>query len=195
MGKAELLAIFEVEGNKYNIYGNYEIENDTDYMGNPYMYPEFSELSAKQIVDGKEVDFKPTGCTWTGRGYVVEDMISDFLAKEILDSKFYKTNYIESGLQKIIDYYHREDNIVTIRNGLRIPKYILSNEMFGIYELTLVTNEYIYYMYADRVLMFSTDTHEVVSDNYFAEVGYWDSIQNIDNNTETLIWGELPEAV
>ena len=43
--------------------------------------------------------------------------------------------------------------------------------------------------------MFTTDTHEVVSDNYFAEVGYWDSIQNIDNNTETLIWGELPEAV
>lgn len=195
MGKEELLATFEVEDNKYNIYGNYEIENDTDYMGNPYIYPEFSELSAKQIVDGKEVDFKPTGCTWAGRDYVVEDMISDFLAKEILDNKLYKAYYIESGLQKIIDYYHHEDNIVTVRNGLRIPKYILSNEMFGIYELTLVTNEYIYYMYADRVLMFSTDTHEVVSDNYFAEVGYWDSIQNIDNNTETLIWGELPEAV
>lgn len=195
MGKTELLATFEVEGNKYNIYGNYEIENDTDYIGNPYIYPEFSELSAKQIVDDKEVDFKLTGCTWTGRGYVVENMISDFLAKEILDSKLYKAYYIESGLQKIIDCYHREDNIVTVRNGLRIPKYILSNEMFGIYELTLVTNEYIYYMYADRVLMFSTDTYEVVSDNYFAEVGYWDSIQNIDNTTETLIWGELPEAV
>lgn len=68
MGKAELLATFKVEGNKYNVYGNYEIENDTDYMENPYMYPEFSELSAKQIVDGKEVDFKHTGCTWTGRG-------------------------------------------------------------------------------------------------------------------------------
>ena len=42
--------------------------------------------------------------------------------------------------------------------------------------------------------MLSTDSKEIVSDNYFAEVGFWDSIENIKNGKEIHLWGELPES-
>lgn len=60
------------------------------------------------------------------------------------------------------------------------------------YELTLVTNKYIYYNCEDLILMFDFDTRTICSDNYFAEEGYWSSVENIKNKKETWYWGEVP---
>ena len=55
-------------------------------------------------------------------------------------------------------------------------------------ELVMVTDQYIYYADYDKMLMLRTDDHTIVSDNYFAEVEYEDSIENIKEGKEMVIW-------
>lgn len=193
MAEKKLLATFEVEGDTFNIYGSYECDTTTDNNKNKYTYPEFYDLTAKQIINGKEVDYEPHGQTWTGRNYMVEDMIQDFIAKSMVNSLLYSTIFIESGLQDIVNQFNNAEAIVLTVDNLQIPKAIMSHDLYNIYELALVTNDYIYFMCDDMTLMFTTDTHEIVSDNYFAEVGFFDSVENIKSGKENLLWGELPE--
>ena len=185
----KLLVTFEVEGDTFNIYGSYECDKNTG----KYTYPEFYDLTAKKIIGGKEVDYEPHGQSWTGRNYMVEDLIRDFIAKSTVNSLLYSTIFIESGLQDIINQFNKAEAIVLTVGDLQIPKAIMSYDLYNIYELVLVTNDYIYYACDDMTLMFTTSTHEIVSDNYFAEVGYWDSVENVKSGKETLLWGELPE--
>lgn len=124
---------------------------------------------------------------------MVEDMIQDFIAKSMVNSLLYSTIFIESGLQDIVNQFNNAEAIVLTVDNLQIPKAIMSHDLYNIYELALVTNDYIYYMCDDMTLMFTTDTHEIVSDNYFAEVGFFDSVENIKSGKENLLWGELPE--
>lgn len=196
--ESKKLAEFEVKGERYIVYGDYEIQQGSyyDYDNHnkeSYDYPEFTSLSAKVVKDGKEIDFTPSGVSWTGHKYDICDMIQDFLAKQIQYSKRYKKVYIDKGLQKMIDWYHSD--IAIVYKLLQIPKRVLSVDMYELYKLVLVTSEYIYYMYDDSCLMLDAENHEVVSDNSFASGGYFESVENIKNgkNNETLIWGELPK--
>lgn len=195
MADQKLLAVFEVTMNgspkRFSIYGDYEVETGQDYNNKDYNYPEFYDLVAKSVENGKETDYQPTGTTWAGRKYVVADMIQSYIASLIHGGTLYNKIYLDDGLQKLVDFYNTEEKIATTVNGVNIPKWILDNSM-NIYELILVTNEFIYYCFYDEYYMLRTSNHEVVSDNYFAEVGYMESIENIAKGTEELIWGELP---
>ena len=192
------LVEFEVKEEHYIVYGNYVINHGTFYNFEKkesvnYDYPEFDSLNAKIVKDEKEFDYSPSGTTFAGHKYDVSDMIQDFLAKQIQYSLLYKAVYVEEGLQNLIDSY-RSDIALTF-NEVPIPKKVLSNDMYDLYELQLVTSEFIYYMDYDRCLMLSVDSHEVVSDNYFALEGFFDSVEKIrtGNPEETLIWGTIPE--
>ena len=187
--KDKKLAEFEVNGKRYAVYGDYAIEYGKDTEQNAYPYPEFDSLTAKTIEDGTEKDFVPSGATWTGHRYDVSDMIQDFLAKQIIYNGLYKAVYVEEGLQELIDWFHRE--IALISNNLQIPKRILYNDMYDLYELELVTSEFIYYMYDEHCLMLRTDNHDVVSDNYFASEGFMASVENIGEelSEEKFLWG------
>lgn len=202
MGKAELLAAFEVDGNKYNIYGRFDIEESSEFdISSTLMkkikfnHPEFYDITAKKVTDGVEEDYTPTGETWLGRKYVPADMIQFLVSALTRGDNNYKSFYLNKKLQDVVKEYTNYEMIATTVNNIPVNKRVLSNNMYDLYQLMLVTNTYAYYVKDDAILMISIEDHSIVSDNYFAEVGYWDSIQNIDNNTETLIWGELPEAV
>lgn len=186
------LVEFEVKGKRYVVYGEYDLEQSKDFNEVSYEYPVFDSLYAKLVENATEIDFVPSGETWIGRKYDVCDMIQDFLAKQIQHSLLYKSLYIEEGLKELIDSFHSD--IALTFNELPIPRRVLSNDMFDVYELQLVTSEFIYYMNYDRCLMLSADSHEVVSDNYFASEGFIDSVDNIRNGNaeETLIWGTIP---
>lgn len=205
MSKRNLLATFVAEEIKetFNIYGNYEIESDNttwDYFNDEdkpkligYKYPEFDSLTATILKDGVTERYEPTGTTWAGRKYTEEDMICSFIAALIQGDVSYTKVFLDDGLQKFVDEYLADDAIATTVDDKKIPKRILTCSMFYMYQLMLVTNEFIYYGYEDMLLMLSTDKHGVVSDNYFAEVGLWDSVENIKSGKEKLLWGKLPE--
>lgn len=187
----KLLARFEVENRTFEVSGSYEINKDIDINKDMYHYPEFFDLTAREVVNGKGTDFEPSGHTWAGRKYDVEDMISTFLSSLIKNSDEYKSFYLDAGLQEMVGEYTKD--VVLSLKGKEIPRRILSVDMFNLYELLFVTNEYIYYNHDELILMLTSDTHEVVSDNYFAEVGLFDSFDNVLARTETLIWGEIPK--
>lgn len=193
MSVRKLLAVFDVEElkSRFSIYGTCEIVTGKDCDGRGYKYPEFYELTAKQNVNGLETDYQPAGETWTGRKYDVEDMIRSFMEALIRNANGYIRIYLDPVLQEIVDYYLADDNIAVTVNNLKIPKRIIATSMYYEFELALVTDEFIYYEFYDELIMLDAKTHEIVSDNYFASVGYGDSIENIASGEETLIYGHI----
>lgn len=189
--KKRILTKFSIDDRKFVISGTYEICENQDYNLEEYKYPEFSELEAQNLVESELTDFTPEGETWTGRKYEVSDMIQSVMAHLILNSKVYQIEYLDDGLKDIIDEYHKD--IALNINELDIPRKILYLDMYNLFELTLVTNEYIYYSCYDQMLMFRTDTHEIVSDNYFASVGFDDSCKNVKTGKEVLLWGTIQQ--
>lgn len=178
---------FTVDGRTFEIYGNYSIEENEDMNSKEYHYPEFSDLTAYEIKDGKPEAFEPDGYSWGGRKYDVSDMIGCALAAMIMHSSEYSVEYLLDGLKSLVSEY--TGDVVLTADGIEIPRRVLSADMWTVYELTLVTNEYIYYVSYDTFLMLDAKTHKIVSDNFFAESGYNDSCENIKTGKETLVWG------
>lgn len=202
MADEKLLATFKVveTGDIFNIYGNYDIEkgkvvdiiNDKGLID--FDYPDFYGITATKVIDGKEESFKPVGETWVGHKYECKDMIQAFISSIIIGNDVYSKIYLDSKLQELVDSYTNNSEIALTVNSRKIPKRILSYNMYDMYQLLLVTDAFIYYSYDESVYMLGTDDHNVVSDNFFAEVGLSDSIENVKSGKEMLLWGELPEG-
>lgn len=202
MGNERLLATFVTEEIKetFNVYGEYNIETgkEVNILSEnmefiEFKYPEFYYISATRVVNKKEESYSPKGESWVGRKYTAEDMIQFLISALIKGDESYTKLYLDSGLEKIIAEYRKESEIAITVDDKDIPKRILTNDMNYLYQLMLVTDEFIYYSHENGMYMLSTDTHQVVSDNYFAEVGFWDSVENVKNGEEKLLWGKLPE--
>lgn len=176
----------------FNIYGTYTVS-----MNGKHPYPEFNGLTATIEVGTAEEPYIPDTKNWHGESYNVEDMIQDHIASLIQQRTSYNTLYLDDGLKDLVDVYTKDENIILTVKDLKIPKYVLSSNMYDIYELTMITDKYIYYVHDDQALMLDTNTHEIISDNYFASVGYMDSIELITkgSNEEILLWGEIPKEM
>ena len=55
-------------------------------------------------------------------------------------------------------------------------------------KLDYATDRFLYYLYEyEGLLMFRTEDGTVVSDNEFAEMGYWESKENVEKGTEHIL--------
>lgn len=55
-------------------------------------------------------------------------------------------------------------------------------------KLDYATDRFLYYLYEyEGILMFRTEDGTVVSDNEFAEMGYWESKENVEKGTEHIL--------
>ena len=151
-------------------------------------------MQATQVVNGKEIPYAPAGLAWNHK-FQVDDMINSALAAAIWGAteSVYRTLFLHKGLQEFIDGFHSEENCVLSASGLKIYKYILSSDLSMQYQLDLVTDQYIYYSNESLVYAFSTSDHNLLSDNEYADISYWNSVDAVKNGTEKLLWGELPE--
>ena len=122
-------------------------------------------------------------------------MINSAIATSIwcASESVYRTLFLHKGLQEFIDGFRSEENCVLSASGLKIYKYILSSDLSMQYQLNLVTDQYIYYSNENLVYVFSTSDHNLLSDNEYADISYWNSVDAVKNGTEKLLWGELPE--
>lgn len=200
MEKRKLLATFNVAklNETFNVYGLYESETNEEFdlqavgsKNNMIKCPEFDNIKVTKLVNGKEEDYMPAGCTWTGREYNALDVIESFIAALIRGDETYTKIFVDEGLQEVVEYYTKE--IAATAKGKAIPARIFDSGLIYSYQLLMVTDTFIYYYNDDSFIMLNTEDHSMVSDNYFAEVGYNDSVENIRDGNETLIWGELPE--
>lgn len=195
----KLLCTFILNNETYNVYGEYDIETDKelDYTTGEkpefaeYKYPDFYDITIKKVIDGKEEDYVVTGETWAGRKYVSRDVIESVIAASIRGDDSVAIISLEDGLQKLVNEYKSDVAINYLAKD--IPKKILSVNMYSLYQLLLVTDKYIYYAHDGEFLMMNAESHEIISDNYFAEVGLNDSIEDVRSGAEMLMYGELPE--
>lgn len=185
-----LLARFEVEGHEYpyEVYGEYEKSEEKTLDNKMCPTLEFEHLTVKQIRNGESVPYVPEGRSWSGHKYDETDMICGLLADMTVGGSAYKVHYLEEGLQKVVEFYVNDSSLKV--DGKPVSSMILYAGT-EVYELLLATDKYLYYGREDAFRMYTTSERELVSDNYFTEVGFADSIENIENGSETLLWGEL----
>jgi hypothetical protein len=198
----KLLATFIVKdtNEKFDIYGNYQINKrkEFDLFSEEsklieFSYPEFSDVTAKIYKGDLKEDYVPKTESWTGHKYNASDIMEFLISGLIRNDKTYEKIYLEEGLENLINYYKSKDEIVITINDKNIYKKLLSKDLYNLYQLILVTNEFIYYGYEESVIMLDINTRNVISDNYFAELAYYDSSANIKEGKEILLWGTLIE--
>lgn len=179
---------------RYCIYGTYFWDEAPGVGVEPFKYPEFDDLQATRVVDGKEIPYTPAGSAWNHK-FQVDDMINSALAAAIWGAtkNIYQILFLHKDLQEFIDGFRSEENCVLSASGLKIYKYILSSDLSMQYQLDLVTDQYIYYSNESLVYVFNTSDHNLLSDNEYADISYWNSVDAVKNGTEKLLWGELPE--
>lgn len=191
------------DGSDFSFFGNFTIETGkhltTDKEGNliwiHYPYCEFPDITVMKAVNGEEIKYEPKGYYWNGTEYSAESMLEYLIAALIRKDSTFEVCDLNKELEDVVEWYHKPENIVFDCNGNPVPRLILGNNLYEEFELSLVTDKYIYYLRDDQALMINAETHEIISDNYFAEVAFWESVASIRNNDgkETLLWGTIPE--
>lgn len=181
------LARFQIEGDTYEVFcEEMELCEDRDMNSDVYLYPEFTGLSATKMVAGEMVPFEPSGASWSRAKYCVEDMIRGAIVESIINNGNYQIEYLEPTLQGLVESY-KKDVALTAKN-LDIPKRVLYRFGYDLFTLYLVTDKYIYYAFYAELLMLDAETHGIITDNYFASVGFEDSREAIQRGEETVMW-------
>lgn len=171
---------------QFCVYGTYcwkkneDIEN-TD--NNVSMYPKFNDLSVTQVLDGKEIPYNQRGSL----KYIPTKAIS--MEIQGTTKEMYQMLFLDEGLKEFVNRFHSDENYVLSVCDLPIYKYIVSSDLKERFELHMVTNDFIYYSCDGMLDVIATNDHRLVSDNEFADICYLDSIENIKNGTEKLIFG------
>lgn len=130
---------------------------------------------------GKKV-FQPQVTTWYGRKVTVEDAFNDVLERLTRnETGEMESLFLDQELQQYIALFFNK--IATTFENRQIPYEILFKE--GIAKLLLATTLFLYYEdeFGD-VNMFRTSDGTLVSDNEFADIGFYESKEAIKNGNE-----------
>ena len=126
--------------------------------------------------------FQPQTTTWSGIKVTVEDAFNDVLGRltrneiGVMDPLF-----LDQELQQYIALFFNK--IAATFEERQIPYEILFKE--GIAKLVLATNLFLYYLdELGDINMFRTSDGTLVSDNGFAEIGFYESEEAIENESE-----------
>lgn len=167
----------------FHIDGEVTLEN----MKDTHTYPDFSNLSATVEIDGTEKPYEPTGRNFVGHSFTVEDMITGYVKSLIMDDKEYEKVFLINELQQLVDSYRSD--MITLEGKPSAPRYILGGDMLDLFQLVFMTDKFVYYNDGgDRYLMYDTDTHALIADNYFAEIGFSESLEDCSKGSETCLY-------
>lgn len=197
MSKNEIASFSIPDRNEsYKVYGNCDLQTTVASNGQLHIYPEFHDLTAEKIVGKQYIPCKPSAVSFSGHQLNELDMIGTVIAAAIRMDNTYVLDYVSPEIKGLISWYQSESETLIINNMI-FPKEILHTDMFQQYELHLVTDRYTYYYTDDgAVLMLNTSTRGLVSDNHFAEDGFWTSLDQIEEGKEALLWkNETEEGI
>lgn len=180
--------VMTVDGQKRRFHFDGEVELDGNTL-------EFYDVRITEVKAEGDVIFVPKGYTWSGAKIDVEYAICDVIARYSRMEHGFEMLYQNDIIQSFVDQLRKE----TVKTeDLELPKMIVYGSFLNVYELYLVTDKYTYYSSEDLYVMLETDSREVIADNYFAEVGYADSVDAIRKGEEKMLWywdseAEYPE--
>lgn len=174
--------IIKGENQYHFIFEGNMVEDEDSTIG--YSFSDIRVI--EEMETGEKILYKVGGHTWSGNvideEYALADVISRYTRATSDDFL-----YVADGLKEALKPY-MEDMGISAEHRIS-PKILYSSTMEE-YTVTMVTDEYAYYVYGDVFLMLDTSTGNVVADNHFAEVGYTDSEEAVKNGKEILLFKE-----
>lgn len=183
---------------QFCVYGTYRWEK-TEHNGDAYAaafpHPVFEHLHVTQVSEGKEIPYEPRGARPSDIPKIFKAIATRALATEIMGTttEMFQMLFLDEGIRKFVNHFRSEENYVLCISGLPIYKYIVSGNLRECLELSMVTDAFIYYSQYGMFDALGTMDHRLVSDNELADNCYLDSVENIRNGTEKLLWGKIPE--
>lgn len=183
---------------QFCVYGTYRWEK-TEHNGDAYAaafpYPVFEHLHVTQVSEGKEIPYEPRGARPSDIPKIFKAIATRALATEIMGTttEMFQMLFLDEELRKFVNHFRSEENYVLCISGFPIYKYIVSGNLRECLELSMVTDAFIYYSQYGMFDVLGTMDHRLVSDNELADNCYLDSVKNIRNGTEKLLWGTIPE--
>lgn len=183
---------------QFCVYGTYrweKMEHNSDTYVAAFPYPVFEHLRVTQVSEEKEVLYEPQGTRPSDVPKIFKAIATRALATEIMGTvaKMFQMLFLDEGLRKFVDHFRSEENYVLSISGLPIYRYIVSGNLRECLELNMVTDAFIYYSQYGMFDVLGSSDHCLVSDNELADNCYLDSVENIRNGTEKLLWGKIPE--
>ena len=183
---------------QFCVYGTYrweKMEHNSDTCVAAFPYPVFEHLHVTQVSEGKETPYEPQGTRPSDAPKIFKAIATRALATEIMGTtaETFQMLFLDEWLRKFVDHFRSEENYVLSISGLPIYRYIVSGNLRECLELNMVTDAFIYYSQYGMFDVLGTMDHRLVSDNEFADNCYLDSVENIRNGTEKLLWGKIPE--
>jgi len=179
------IAEAKLSGKHFVFYGDVSIEEEK-HVPVGSLDIEYENLAIMEVVDGTEVPFTMTSYTWSGHKQTEENAVTDILSRysrnETIAHHRFELIFLCDNIKNNIDVYRTEEALNL--NGRGIPYRIFYGPFLNSYELSLATTEFLYYHHDDEILMLDIETGGVVSDNYFAEVGFAESESNINKGLE-----------
>ena len=134
--------------------------------------------------DGVLSPFVIKAVNWYGIQLTPADALKDVAGRITRnETETLTVNDIWPELKEALDEFKKYPAIT----GDRIVPYFI---YYGgdIAKLDYATDRFLYYLYEyEGILMFRTEDGTVVSDNEFAEMGYWESKENVEKGTEHIL--------
>ena len=134
--------------------------------------------------DGVISPFVIKAVNWYGVRQTPDDALKDVAGRITRNETGTLTvNNIWPELKQALDEFKKYPAITADR----ITPYFIYHRG-DIAKLDYATDRFLYYQYScEGLLMFRTEDGAIVSDNEFAEMGYWESKENVEKGTEHIL--------
>ena len=166
-------------------YGNF---NTKTFKCEKFPLPLFSDITLQKVENGNAIDWAPTATTWAGIPINSEDAMESMVGRLTAGDETVEVIYLSDEIQKFVTQYKEE--IAFEYEGRKIPKYIYHGTD-GTLDLAFATDHFCYYGLED-LIMLRTNNGELVSDNAFAEIGFYDSVEAVKGKEEKHLYGDMP---
>lgn len=176
---------FNLEGSHFIIEADISPRQETDdEMECQWLRYDFENTQIYKETDGVVSPFQITAVAWAGYQLTADDALEDVIGR-ISRNEIGKlaVHYICPELQEFFDELKKYPAINSERT---IPYFIFHGG--NIAKLMYATNEFLYYANSnDMPVMFHTNDGTLVSDNEFANIGLYESEENVENGTEHIL--------
>ena len=176
---------FDLEGNHFIIEADISLRQKADdNMESHWPRYFFENTQVYKETDGVISPFPITAVTWYGcpitANHALEDVVERITRNE---TGKLTVHYVCPELQEFFDELKKYPAISGKRT---IPYFIFHGG--DIAKLAYATNEFLYYEDSNYMpLMFRTVDGTLVSDNEFADMGLYESEENVENGTEHIL--------
>lgn len=170
------------------MYGDFDVEAQNSYEG--IHIPIFSDVVIKQIADEKEEEWEVETITFSGYELTAEDAAENIFAAIIINDYNVEVVYLDADIDTIIKEYTGKTAFEF--NGRKIPEYYYS-PVYETSKLYFATDKFLYYDDFGATTAINTKYGYVVADGDFAEIGLFNSFKAVNEGTEKLLYGEIPE--